>query len=334
MKHLKKILAICITIAILCSAAVGVGATGVIFYNHDSGCYDDEDYRILNDWLINTPYWAVDIFVPGYTTQHLRNDPKADGKTIDFEITPYEGFKETVIVADIPEEYRDIHNKLVSEMIQDPDVNIAIKNIVRNKTNFEFDYFATGYFGGVWNDSKVGPYFIQTKNVSFYGVLSDKKTGEIIRYDWVDELRMNVETGTCYYPSKTIADPDFAHASIEIPEDFNPEEYEYGFCAISFDLLEINYAKIEATVYDGEAQMYNYTKVDVPEEIYVEPVIILGDVNDDGRVNISDASLLLKHLAYWNVKIKYIQSDMNSDGKVNTSDVSAILKKIAGWKVY
>ncbi len=63
-----------------------------------------------------------------------------------------------------------------------------------------------------------------------------------------------------------------------------------------------------------------------------KPISAFGDANGDDRINISDASLILKHIAKWDgleINIKY--SDANKDGKINISDVSYILKKIAGW---
>ena len=61
--------------------------------------------------------------------------------------------------------------------------------------------------------------------------------------------------------------------------------------------------------------------------------LLKGDATDDGKINLSDAALMLKHIAKWNVEISDDASDTNSDGKVNLSDVSTILQYIAGWEV-
>lgn len=59
---------------------------------------------------------------------------------------------------------------------------------------------------------------------------------------------------------------------------------------------------------------------------------IMGDANGDGKVNLSDASLMMKHIAGHNVKIDAGQADFNDDGYVTLSDVAELMKSIAGWK--
>jgi len=64
-----------------------------------------------------------------------------------------------------------------------------------------------------------------------------------------------------------------------------------------------------------------------------EGIDIIGDANGDGKVNLSDATVMMKHVAkHKGVKIDEGQADINDDGYVTLSDVSALLKRIAGWK--
>ena len=58
---------------------------------------------------------------------------------------------------------------------------------------------------------------------------------------------------------------------------------------------------------------------------------IIGDADDNGRVNLNDVSLMLKYVAKWNVEIDEDAADTDGDGRVNISDVSYVLKKVAGW---
>ena len=62
--------------------------------------------------------------------------------------------------------------------------------------------------------------------------------------------------------------------------------------------------------------------------------LLLGDVNVDGKVNLSDISAMLKKIAAWDVELSDVASDTNGDGNTNLSDVSLALQYIAGWDVY
>ncbi len=56
-----------------------------------------------------------------------------------------------------------------------------------------------------------------------------------------------------------------------------------------------------------------------------------GDVNGDGKVNVSDVTALLKKIANWDVDAPLLPSDVDANGKISLTDVTALLKKLAGW---
>ena len=61
---------------------------------------------------------------------------------------------------------------------------------------------------------------------------------------------------------------------------------------------------------------------------------LAGDVNGDGKTNISDVSRLLQKIAGWkNVLTDINQTDLNGDSSTNISDVTLLLKHLAGWNV-
>lgn len=69
----------------------------------------------------------------------------------------------------------------------------------------------------------------------------------------------------------------------------------------------------------------------VPEP---EPESKYGDANSDGKINLADASLLMKYIAGWNVDVpgtKYC--DLNGNGRIDLIDVSTVLKIIVGWNI-
>ncbi len=66
-------------------------------------------------------------------------------------------------------------------------------------------------------------------------------------------------------------------------------------------------------------------------KIALEGTVVKGDANGDSKVNISDASLMLKYIAKWSVSINLDNADFDGNSKINLSDVSGVMKKIAGW---
>ncbi len=56
-----------------------------------------------------------------------------------------------------------------------------------------------------------------------------------------------------------------------------------------------------------------------------------GDVNMDGAINNKDATILLRHLATWNVEIDQIAADVNGDGSITNRDVTHLLRYLAAW---
>lgn len=59
-----------------------------------------------------------------------------------------------------------------------------------------------------------------------------------------------------------------------------------------------------------------------------------GDVNGDGRVNLSDVSRLMQYTAKWNgITVDIHQRDLNGDGGVGLSDAARLMQYLAGWAV-
>jgi len=67
---------------------------------------------------------------------------------------------------------------------------------------------------------------------------------------------------------------------------------------------------------------------------YNFPTTVYGDVNSDEKVNLTDVSKLLQHVAKWTVEgFSVTAADVNMDGKVNLSDAARMLQYIAKWDV-
>ncbi len=66
---------------------------------------------------------------------------------------------------------------------------------------------------------------------------------------------------------------------------------------------------------------------------YTTECYLPGDADGNGKVNMLDASAILKYLAGWNVTIRQASSDTNGDGRIIMLDVSNLLKYLAGWDI-
>ena len=86
------------------------------------------------------------------------------------------------------------------------------------------------------------------------------------------------------------------------------------------------------------ADLYNYDMEAVTFAINNGVIVAgdyqLGDVNDDGSVDIKDVTILRRHLAKWAgyEKIVKLAADVNGDGVINSKDVTILRRYLAGWE--
>ena len=80
------------------------------------------------------------------------------------------------------------------------------------------------------------------------------------------------------------------------------------------------------------AEVYSKDAADnhiaVQEKVYLENAPLSGDVNEDGKVDEEDFTLLQQYINGWNVTICLENADFNADGKVNNKDLGLIQKYI------
>ena len=70
-------------------------------------------------------------------------------------------------------------------------------------------------------------------------------------------------------------------------------------------------------------------KADEPTDVWY------GDVNDDGKIDAKDVTMLRRQLAGgWNVNINEEKADLNQDDEINAKDVTMLRRFLAGgWGV-
>ncbi|MBR6044297.1 MAG: dockerin type I repeat-containing protein [Ruminococcus sp.] len=86
---------------------------------------------------------------------------------------------------------------------------------------------------------------------------------------------------------------------------------------------------------------YNYQGEQISDpttpDIYFFPGARLGDVNDDGAVDVKDLTILARALAGWDgcwSRIAYVNADITDDGSVTVDDYTILARALAGWSGY
>ena len=83
-----------------------------------------------------------------------------------------------------------------------------------------------------------------------------------------------------------------------------------------------------STVYDTAGNFVRNAWVTITGE-EVEPELLRGDVNGDGKVNVSDVTALI-NMILGVLNVNEVRADVNQDGKVNVSDVTFLINIILG----
>ena len=115
--------------------------------------------------------------------------------------------------------------------------------------------------------------------------------------------------------------------------------YRYGPTATTTITTGIEYTTAKRNnnysyYFTGDGSDYQFTfdsnqlifKVEIIED---EPVVMLGDVDDNGKVNITDVTTLIDYLLGSEVStFNSTNADVNQDNKISISDVTALIDKL------
>ena len=93
----------------------------------------------------------------------------------------------------------------------------------------------------------------------------------------------------------------------------------------------VDIGPVNQDVYYEIAELVNgkYTVNDITSQYEGGTVGLPGDVNGDGKVNVSDVSALINMILGLSA-MDQSAGDVNGDGRVNVSDVSALINIILG----
>ena len=285
-----------ITVLFLCVALLVCGAVTV---GADVGPYP-------------TQGCVIDLFIPGYSNQYGKT-----GGGPDYVREP----NSSVVVSDISEAFDDLHEKLVSNIKNEEDgkCSIEVSNVVRQGNSLILDCNAVANL--VKNDSTGLAY--SEYRATLYVVTVDKESGEIVRYDFVHDI---LPDGWDDEDPSTMNARFFDYqkecTEIILPAGIDTERFGYYFCVLVYG----NPFECPTCDYVG-VYLSSLTNIPVPTKDSV-----YGDANEDGALNLSDATKILKYIAKWDgIELNRYLCDVDGNLWVGMTDVSRILKLIAGW---
>ena len=139
--------------------------------------------------------------------------------------------------------------------------------------------------------------------------------------EWFN-MGMRITSGKiqCYFNEELVLESEYDPNDTKLGRRYNQNTPDSTVGAFEYPFIFINYDNIlnldNFSVWSGD---YDFTTT-------------AGDVNGDGKTNISDVSRLLKYVAGWkNTYVDINQLDVSGDGKTNLADAATLLKHIAGW---
>ena len=206
--------------------------------------------------------------------------------------------------------------------------------------NFFVDVKTTG--GDI---STVTCSFTVTEHKHHYEFVTDPETGDATmvctaaEYCGAEPIPVPADAHTFHNWNKWTSDNDDTHSCtckdcsviMKAPHSFDDgvitvEATEEEKGTIVYTCTECGYQRIEEIEYEGE------TKDDDPTD---GEDFVLGDVNGDGKVNVSDIAKAAAHVKGKKALDDKAQkrADTNSDGKVNIADISKIAAHVKGKKL-
>ena len=62
-------------------------------------------------------------------------------------------------------------------------------------------------------------------------------------------------------------------------------------------------------------------------------IAVMGDINNDGKINNKDLGILMQYLNGWEISVNDLSADINRDGKVNNKDYGLLMQYVNGWEI-
>lgn len=170
---------------------------------------------------------------------------------------------------------------------------------------------------------------------TLYAMIIDKETSLAITVDSLGLPKCEHDGWSNFRENKDIY--------IRLPENFDNEKHELVFF-IYYDFGQSYTVTLHPTLGDYFAvdEMDRYFVENGVKAAISEPVVAdlsfmdyygNGDVNGDGKLNLSDISIMMKYIANWDIEgFNKMAADANCNSIVNIEDVAMFLKRISGWK--
>lgn len=225
----------------------------------------------------------------------------------------------------LPYTFTDVVPEACSDFFEE-----LLKNPVSSKYKgaYAYDYFVIGNtfgataasFGSAFANYKSPDVsyeeIIYVRDMYLIAAISEKDSGNILGLELLGQHNDNVT--------------EFQHRMFDISDYFDFEKHQVIFFTYVVDFYV-----------EGSGNLADEPKLYVFDPVYVDvDKYIYGDANKDGKINLTDVTLMLKYMAKWST-VSVDRSLLDTEHSKNAYyncwynmvDVSYVLKIIAGWDI-
>ncbi|MBQ8208651.1 MAG: peptidoglycan DD-metalloendopeptidase family protein [Clostridia bacterium] len=165
---------------------------------------------------------------------------------------------------------------------------------------------------------------------SKYLTLTEIKNGDILNGATHDVTLLNANPYTLSWADDTAQDNNTSNGMIVTFKFKIAENAPVGSLPIT-----VTYDNGNAAIYDKDMQLVDFDIVNGAVEV---KDYLIGDLNDDGKVNSFDRTILARYIAKWDgykaSDFVYEAADVNNDGNVNAFDRTILARHISKWTEY
>ena len=299
----------------------------------------------LNDNNYNAIYQKL------YALKNLTGLDEADAATVEANIASIEGFLAAASATgaaidskDASQIINDVNALLDGYAAKYGDVKIGWTLFEDKLDDFTKVYSSDAYNGLQWeNNTEIKQSLVSKQNNNTNYSLVYKLSGAVRRIE-LDALAADVydkdyfDQDFTFYVSKDGEEWVYVPATFSDPVS-NAYTAYWAESTVSGDVTgTYNYVKVQLNKFGkaidengDEVTRVNWAAVMNTVRIYTDDVVVYGDVDGNGKINLQDAAVLQRGLNGWDVAMIEAAADFDADGELNNKDLVTLIRYLNGW---